>query len=211
MNCGQGTVNGRAPQNVIESVARAEGHAKQPHQSPGGNDASLSFGRWRRGDRVCVPVGPGPGSGAARGCDVGGGERRRLSGREVRCTKCCTISSPRRCRLAHDAGPRGGRAQARGLALSGRRDPPCACTATASTTSIDSKYRRVRRLSRPRPARRSSTAKARSGFRCAGLFRFDAQSENARGERPCRLRVYQGAAAVPLVTCHQCPPRRASR
>ena len=34
----------------------------------------------------------------------------------------------------------------------------------------------------------------------AGLFRFDAQSENARGERPCRLRVYQGAAAVPLVT-----------
>lgn len=34
----------------------------------------------------------------------------------------------------------------------------------------------------------------------AGLFRFDAQAVDARGERPCRFRVYEGAAAVPLVT-----------
>jgi hypothetical protein len=33
-----------------------------------------------------------------------------------------------------------------------------------------------------------------------GLFRFDAQPANAEGERPCRFRVYDGAAAVPLVT-----------
>jgi hypothetical protein len=33
-----------------------------------------------------------------------------------------------------------------------------------------------------------------------GLFRFDAQLVNAEGERPCRFRVYDGAAAVPLVT-----------
>lgn len=33
-----------------------------------------------------------------------------------------------------------------------------------------------------------------------GLFRVDAQPENAKGERPCRFRVYDGAAAVPLVT-----------
>ncbi len=34
----------------------------------------------------------------------------------------------------------------------------------------------------------------------AGLFRFDAQSRDASGERPCRLRVYEGGAAVPLLT-----------
>jgi ferric-dicitrate binding protein FerR (iron transport regulator) len=33
-----------------------------------------------------------------------------------------------------------------------------------------------------------------------GWFRFDAQPTNAAGERPCRVRVYEGAAAVPLVT-----------
>ena len=33
-----------------------------------------------------------------------------------------------------------------------------------------------------------------------GLFRFDAQPANAAGERPCRFRVYDGAAAVPLIT-----------
>ena len=33
-----------------------------------------------------------------------------------------------------------------------------------------------------------------------GLFRFDVQPANAEGERPCRFRVYDGAAAVPLVT-----------
>jgi hypothetical protein len=33
-----------------------------------------------------------------------------------------------------------------------------------------------------------------------GLFRFDAQPANAGGERPCRFRVYDGAAAIPLVT-----------
>ena len=33
-----------------------------------------------------------------------------------------------------------------------------------------------------------------------GLFRFDAQPANAAGERPCRFRVYDGAAAVPLTT-----------
>jgi hypothetical protein len=34
----------------------------------------------------------------------------------------------------------------------------------------------------------------------AGVFRFDARPVNARGERPCQVRVYEGAAAVPLVT-----------
>src|SRR6185436_8681631 len=32
----------------------------------------------------------------------------------------------------------------------------------------------------------------------SGLFRFDAQPEHA-GERPCRFRVYDGAASVPLM------------
>jgi hypothetical protein len=34
----------------------------------------------------------------------------------------------------------------------------------------------------------------------AGFFRFDAQPVNARGERPCQFRVYEGAAAVPLTS-----------
>ena len=34
----------------------------------------------------------------------------------------------------------------------------------------------------------------------AGLFRFDAKPVDAGGQRPCRFRVYEGAAAVPLVT-----------
>jgi len=34
----------------------------------------------------------------------------------------------------------------------------------------------------------------------AGLFRFDAKPVDAAGERPCRIRVYEGAAAIPLVT-----------
>ena len=34
----------------------------------------------------------------------------------------------------------------------------------------------------------------------AGFFRFDAQPLDSRGERPCRVRVYEGAAAVQLVT-----------
>jgi hypothetical protein len=33
-----------------------------------------------------------------------------------------------------------------------------------------------------------------------GLFRFDAQAMDPKGERPCLFRVYEGAAAVPLVT-----------
>jgi hypothetical protein len=33
-----------------------------------------------------------------------------------------------------------------------------------------------------------------------GLFRFDAQPATAGGERPCRFRVYDGAAAVSLLT-----------
>jgi hypothetical protein len=33
-----------------------------------------------------------------------------------------------------------------------------------------------------------------------GLFRFDAQAADPKGERPCLFRVYDGAAAVPLVT-----------
>ena len=33
-----------------------------------------------------------------------------------------------------------------------------------------------------------------------GLFRFDVQPANAESERPCRFRVYDGTAAVPLVT-----------
>ncbi len=33
-----------------------------------------------------------------------------------------------------------------------------------------------------------------------GLFRFDSQPADAEGERPCRFRVYDGAAAVPLLT-----------
>ena len=34
----------------------------------------------------------------------------------------------------------------------------------------------------------------------AGMFRFDVQPVNARGERYCRFRVFEGGAAVPLVT-----------
>jgi hypothetical protein len=34
----------------------------------------------------------------------------------------------------------------------------------------------------------------------AGLFRFDVQRVNATGERSCRFRVFEGAAAVPLVS-----------
>jgi hypothetical protein len=34
----------------------------------------------------------------------------------------------------------------------------------------------------------------------AGVFRFDAKPVDARGERLCQFRVYEGAAAVPLVT-----------
>jgi hypothetical protein len=34
----------------------------------------------------------------------------------------------------------------------------------------------------------------------AGLFRFDTKPVDAEGQRPCRFRVYEGAAAVPLVT-----------
>jgi ferric-dicitrate binding protein FerR (iron transport regulator) len=34
----------------------------------------------------------------------------------------------------------------------------------------------------------------------AGLFRFDVRSGDTTGERPCRVRVYEGAAAVPLMT-----------
>ncbi len=33
-----------------------------------------------------------------------------------------------------------------------------------------------------------------------GLFRFDVQPAKAESERPCRFRVYDGTAAVPLVT-----------
>lgn len=33
-----------------------------------------------------------------------------------------------------------------------------------------------------------------------GMFRFDVQPVNAAGERSCRVRVFEGAAAVPLVT-----------
>ena len=34
----------------------------------------------------------------------------------------------------------------------------------------------------------------------AGLFRFDVQPVNSDGDRPCRFRVFDGAAAVPLVS-----------
>ena len=34
----------------------------------------------------------------------------------------------------------------------------------------------------------------------AGMFRFDVQPVNTGGERPCRFRVFEGAAAVPLVS-----------
>jgi hypothetical protein len=34
----------------------------------------------------------------------------------------------------------------------------------------------------------------------AGFFRFDARPVEARGERACQVRVYEGAAAVALVT-----------
>jgi hypothetical protein len=34
----------------------------------------------------------------------------------------------------------------------------------------------------------------------AGVFRFDVQRMNATGERSCRFRVFEGAAAVPLVS-----------
>jgi hypothetical protein len=34
----------------------------------------------------------------------------------------------------------------------------------------------------------------------AGFFRFDARPVDARGERPCDIRVYEGAAAVALLT-----------
>lgn len=34
----------------------------------------------------------------------------------------------------------------------------------------------------------------------AGVFRFDVQRVNATGERPCQFRVFEGAAAVPLVS-----------
>ena len=34
----------------------------------------------------------------------------------------------------------------------------------------------------------------------AGFFRFDASPVDARGERPCQVRVYEGAAAVRLVS-----------
>jgi hypothetical protein len=34
----------------------------------------------------------------------------------------------------------------------------------------------------------------------AGIFRFDVQPTHTGGLAPCRLRVYDGAAAVPLVT-----------
>lgn len=33
-----------------------------------------------------------------------------------------------------------------------------------------------------------------------GMFRFDVQGVNSTGERSCRFRVFEGAAAVPLVT-----------
>jgi len=33
-----------------------------------------------------------------------------------------------------------------------------------------------------------------------GVFRFDAQPVTPAGERPCRFRVFEGAAAVPLVS-----------
>jgi hypothetical protein len=33
-----------------------------------------------------------------------------------------------------------------------------------------------------------------------GIFRFDVQDPNARNERYCRFRVFEGAAAVPLVS-----------
>jgi hypothetical protein len=34
----------------------------------------------------------------------------------------------------------------------------------------------------------------------AGVFRFDVQPVDVTGKRPCQFRVYEGAAAVPLVT-----------
>ena len=34
----------------------------------------------------------------------------------------------------------------------------------------------------------------------AGMFRFDVQPVNSAGERSCRFRVFEGAAAVPLVS-----------
>jgi hypothetical protein len=34
----------------------------------------------------------------------------------------------------------------------------------------------------------------------AGMFRFDVQRVNSTGERSCRFRVFEGAAAVPLVS-----------
>jgi hypothetical protein len=34
----------------------------------------------------------------------------------------------------------------------------------------------------------------------AGVFRFDVQRVNSTGERSCRFRVFEGAAAVPLVS-----------
>jgi len=34
----------------------------------------------------------------------------------------------------------------------------------------------------------------------AGMFRFDVERASATGERSCRFRVFEGAAAVPLVT-----------
>lgn len=34
----------------------------------------------------------------------------------------------------------------------------------------------------------------------AGLFRFDALEPNARGERFCQFRVYEGASAIPLTS-----------
>jgi len=38
------------------------------------------------------------------------------------------------------------------------------------------------------------------GLSSGGLFRFDAQPATAVGGRPCLFRVYDGSAAVPLVT-----------
>ena len=99
--------------------------------------------------------------------------------------------------LAHGAGPRGGRAQARGLALSGRRLLRARARQRRLQLQSTRSACRVRRLSRPRPARRSSTAKARSGFRapdCSGsMLNPKMRGASARagcactkGQRQCR-------------------------
>ena len=81
-----------------------------------------------------------------------------------------------------------------------RRAHRCVYSVTACITSIESRRSQVRRLSRPKRARPSSRAKTTSGSRQVGYSASTYRTQTPETNGYCRFRVFEGAAAVPLVS-----------